>query len=635
MISEKKRQKQLFFVDDIGLLQNNLVFIRDMASRNVAIIPLSDVAYEWLKRQNVSCVNFRDYEYSNIYKDIVHTGEQLARTWYLSTLDNKDYSLCDGISAGFLLEWTMAFYFIDMLKVFAIIKRIIEEETPEKIFVFEGQLNTIVPLADIWTIGSIVKFLANGIPVENIKPNFIKAHNSSFLIDSAREIFSYINSFLNLMNIWFFKSANRGRKKIVFFEAFRHIKTVLPQLKSNSVTVVHLEKKISPKIYLDVRLSSVVVDDLKRYKKKRRHLADYTIDINEFENNTIGHFVFRGINIYPIVRDKIIYFFKKYIPAAVRSDMLCFKNYINKNSPHCIITENDSVYYERMLVVIAKNEGIKTIVVQHGTMIETRDGFDEILFDVGFYPLVADKFLAYGEFAKNWFEKRGIPADRIILTGAPRYDIYYQKHPEIYYERLKHKLIQGRNRLVLVVLSEHLERNYIPICQYSIFEAKCLVQEIIKIANTMRDVFFVIRPRAKNTFNIDLLRAELNKAVTNNICIDAYTESNTILRMTDVCVGAFSSLLTEAMIFNIPVITYNISNKISSHNWLSQHANSYEELTELLHKLVDKNMHFREDVIQRIKDNVSFLNYGDDGKSAERVAEYILKLTSIQNRGIS
>ena len=70
----------------------------------------------------------------------------------------------------------------------------------------------------------------------------------------------------------------------------------------------------------------------------------------------------------------------------------------------------------------------------------------------------------------------------------------------------KYKITKGRDKLVLVALSERWTRSYIPIFHHSFFQGKQFATEIVKMAQEMKDTFFLIRPRSKDQFAFSLLK---------------------------------------------------------------------------------------------------------------------------------
>jgi len=622
--------KELIFIDDIRLLQRNLKVVHRIAIKGVKLISLSDITFEWLKEEGIDSTSFHEYEYKGMHDRVMSTAQGFGMGWYKHTTAKGDFTIYNGISTGLLIERSMIYYFMDLLKTASIIKAIIEKEKPDTIYLFTGINEGMSPCVDTATIERIVRLLAQESTIESIEPKDRAKRDGSFLLspkEITRELFSYINSFLN-----FIMAAIKGKpkKKIVFYEGFNHIKDLLNKIGSSKgdFDLIHLQRRFSPKIFPDIIKAQTRVEDLQRYRRYRARKKDFSVDIEQIRENLKGYFNFSGVDLLPIAWERIRYILEDYIPNIVVDDILSVENYLRQERPDIVVVENDSAYFERLVTAVSRKKGIRTVVIQHGMTIGGRGGLRDDLPSFDFYPLIADKFLAYGEYTKEWLKAKGADPDSIVVTGASRYDCYYKKGFGEDLNSLKNQVARGKEKLALFILSELASRQYIPTFHHNLFHVKQQVREIAKIAESMQDCFFIIRPHSKDRLVIDLISKETDKFPNSNLIVDRSMDLKALLEITDACIGAHSSALVEAMICGVPVITISHPDTevdIASFNeyGLSIHANSFDDVRSILEKLLDKRKGLRVEVKEKIKHNISSINYNDDGNATNRIADYI------------
>jgi len=625
---------RLFLVDNVELLRNNLAAICSAVQKGVKVIPLSETAYEWLRQQEVDCVNFHIYEHKGMYDDLISTAQSFGTGWYKTGDTGKDFTIFDGISAGSLLERTMIYYFTDLLKTLLITEAVIQKEKPDKILIFTSTAESMTPYADIYTIERIVRVLANEDTIEIVKSTSKKektTYESSYLKGAIKETLSYINSIFNLIQKFVNAVTGKRRgKKIVFYEAFNHIKAVLETIskESNNTKLVHLQRSFSPSLYFKLKHSKARIEDLKRYCVKSLKRV-YDIDVDGVRKNMEDFLKYRGKNIYSVSGERLKYILKRYIPDVVIPDIKTARNYFKKERPDVVITENDSSYFERLITIVAKDESIKTLVVQHGMTLGGASGMRPDLPSFDFYPLVADRFLAYGEYTKNWFIQKGTDPKKIIVTGASRYDVYYNGNTKKYPDNTKYDITGGRNRLTLFILSEITHRQYIPTFHHNIYSVKQQVRSIAGMARMMNDTYFIIRPHSLDKELVGLLQKEADSISPHNVLVDRSMSLEKLLRIADICVGAHSSALVEAMICSIPVITFSHPDTkadIASFDdyGLCIHLDSFDELQDTLKRLLDNESDFKRNRDKMIR-NIHLVNYNHDGNATNRIAGYILQ----------
>lgn len=103
-------------------------------------------------------------------------------------------------------------------------------------------------------------------------------------------------------------------------------------------------------------------------------------------------------------------------------DLEDFRNMLNREfsrkKPMLILMDEDRTKYKRMLAQAGIENGIRTIVIQHGAT-PSRYNSGVPLSDESFTPLIADIFIAWGNTALNYMVQSGNDEAKIKIGGNP------------------------------------------------------------------------------------------------------------------------------------------------------------------------------------------------------------------------
>jgi hypothetical protein len=83
---------------------------------------------------------------------------------------------------------------------------------------------------------------------------------------------------------------------------------------------------------------------------------------------------------------------------------------LKRAKPRVLVSAGDNHPVGYSFHVAARQLGISSIVIQHGFIGQAWL----------YYPLWADKICVWGEVERQWYLAKGVPADKIIVTGNPR-----------------------------------------------------------------------------------------------------------------------------------------------------------------------------------------------------------------------
>ena len=263
---------------------------------------------------------------------------------------------------------------------------------------------------------------------------------------------------------------------------------------------------------------------------------------------------------------------------------------------------------------VARKLGIKSLVIQHGLLSHPIDCL----------PLRADKIAVWGEGMADWFIRHGIAAERVPVTGCPRFDRYFaepKRSKEEIYKRLN---IEPTPKTVVLAAQWSSRR--------SLFTNMALDdQDIVELSQF---VFECIRevPGAKLLIKfapsdrISKIHIEmLKEAAGDEIIFVTDADPSYVLTICDVLVTFSSTMALEAMILGKPAIIIDFRGK-NLYNPFAELGkplivSTKEEFTHCLDYLFrDKQARSN---LEKIKEFAYRYAHIPDGQASRRVANLI------------
>lgn len=224
------------------------------------------------------------------------------------------------------------------------------------------------------------------------------------------------------------------------------------------------------------------------------------------------------------------------LPKMVET-IAAVNHFLEEKSVSCIIVGTTEDLTSRILTIIAAKNGIPSICMQHGLL-----GGPE-----AFIPVFSTKMAVYGQSEKDWYHNKGLPENRIAITGHPRYDdIFTQNHmSKVQFQKL-YNLDFSKKTILLAT-----QPNY-----------NSLWSEFIEILAKDLDLQIIIKPhpwealrRIDNTCkSMDSYEYFANKyksirLVSSNQKVSLFD----ILSNVDLVVCNYSTVGLEGLLFNKPL----------------------------------------------------------------------------------
>ena len=225
------------------------------------------------------------------------------------------------------------------------------------------------------------------------------------------------------------------------------------------------------------------------------------------------------------------------------------------------------------------------------------------------------------EIRRFYSEGFGISDNKVVATGIPRTDIFFDEKYKINIKKDLYKnypFLENKKIISFIPTfrGEGKEDAFYPLDKFS-------VEELFDCLNNPDDYFLIIKhhPFVKNRMKIP------KKYKNHAIDLSNESEVNELLFITDILITDYSSVIFEAALLNIPMLfyAYDLEEYIKDRGFYYD----YDFLVP------GKIVHSFEKIVESINNN-DFENYkldtfknkffdDLDGKSSERVANLILK----------
>lgn len=224
-----------------------------------------------------------------------------------------------------------------------------------------------------------------------------------------------------------------------------------------------------------------------------------------------------------------------------------------------------------------------------------------------------------GTVTDCYAEAYAMSSDKVLLLGIPRTDIFYdQEYIQSTKDKFYKKYPQLKNKKIILFgptfRGNARKTGYFPTKKF----------DPVKIYNELNQEYAIIIKR--HFFINDKFRIppEYSDFIMN---LDASEDINDLLFITDILITDYSSTVFEASLLDIPMIFYafDLDNYISERSFYFEYKNFIPgKITYTQNGIISsiKNNDFEEFKIKEFRSK--FFKY-HDGKSSERVVNYILK----------
>ncbi|GEM_PF-6169770 len=359
-----------------------------------------------------------------------------------------------------------------------------------------------------------------------------------------------------------------------------------------------------------------------------RLISEFNNELNDDENFKKS-FIFKGIDISEFLIKDLCDCYTNTIKSILSFEI--FVDIVEKIKPLVVVMNNYEGTFRNIVAACILNQ-IPTVGVQQalGPYIHALNKLEFGLQNIesknklGF-P-IPEKIALWGKTHEKNFLSYGFKPNMLDVTGYCRLDTFVNEKSSLYQGLLKERLGLPKNcRIIIFAGTFHppgvyvtLEDNFIK-----------TIKQLVKITQEIPQTFVLVKPWSGDKINhiIELVQKFGNEKF---VFVHPSTDIHNVelLAISDVLVGSFSSIFSEAIAMNCPVIFmdypesqfYDESNHIKLVKDLVTKIERPDQIYEYVIKLLDsKKNGFVSDAFTDV--------FGPlDGQSSRRIAEIAISL---------
>ena len=527
--------------DKKAVILVNLINPAHRLDHYLCAIPKDSVFIFWgidiphgLKELGLNIKTSESYLDANDYKAIdsyVFAG--LSKSWYLYN-GITDYK---GIHLGKIFEYDFQKFLVPRIKNLEILNRVCSAEKPKKIIVLDdsGELCIAVQL-----YAKIVNIPELTVKINNRKTR-CAARVSSWLKRALSRALSGVINYVSLRRLY--RQANARHtlvdaKLFNYFSGHNRDMAVMPSILDGGFN--YRWKMFSLRQPYLSFYSSGRARYLKEYKvyTRRWHFLESDKEFHDV-------FTYKGIPLWDILHLKLADFFLKGIPRII-SNFKLLDNLCQRLDIKSVLLRNDVKEQERTIILSLRLHKIPSLIMQHGILAES-NGHNELL---------ADKFIAWGKASADWYSKFGNSKDKFFIAGNPRFDTLKDWKPKLSRDVLYGKLGRDLNKKTILFATQQVNK-------FSSFWTDDLfwvmADELLKCIKGRPGIQLIIKcDPYEDVLPYNRIAAYYPDAqVTTIRNFDIYT----LIYNSDLVVTLDSTVGLEAMLFDKPLITFNLTTR--------------------------------------------------------------------------
>ena len=600
--------------------------------KNATIYSFNIYAHKFLDEKNINHTIAETYLSKEDHEHIFRTTISFWN-WYKDKsiskfLNYEDVNLLNVLDTNELHQ-----VLVREIYSFLTIKRIIEKEKPEKII-----------------CSSHFSEMINSISDYKINLNIFDESNHDFLlvwdkillrfnvgktpisIPIPRKTYTKIKNsvesfFGSLLNLWF---NPKNKNKSILFVEFNPLQYVnlLENLEDFNGNLVFLNMRRSAmwnlaSVKILKKFNCKIITPSKFLTKNEKDEAvtlckKYLKELDElWSNSEILKKIFsiEKKSFWNSIHDVLLYTYKRRLQEYL--ELIIFsKKFLNTVKPNCILSLNVLGETEKAILEVNKNQ-IDSILLEHGG---TNYVPEISIYDISnMYPIFNDKIALWGDIQKNYLsDVRNISNKKILVTGSPRHDSFFNKQPT-----------KSHSHEKIILLTPQVVQEY---------NAQTDTNTYLRLEKLLRNLFLELSffPNVKLIVKMHPTQDPGNEYVKNlihkiNPDVKIYHSEPIIdiIELCDVMININteffpSTVIYEGLIFKKPILNIHTMDTYYNFEFIRDNAllniSDQDNLHEHLEKLLfDKN--FSKKLINNGQNHLEkyFANPGSASKELARI----------------
>ncbi len=355
-------------------------------------------------------------------------------------------------------------------------------------------------------------------------------------------------------------SYSAGSEAVLISASEKHVAPVIKSLrKKANLTFVFLRQTFSLRIMNELQKSAGHLSTASLFGPQWI-FANFRTEARGFYENWSkvrasfvkdDFFEWNGYSFANLLLPHFDFFFKHMICRLMRL-ILRFHNICEARKIKRVLVEEDVCVFNKTLVQAAHVMGIPSLVIQHGFS----------CLRVGFAPLSAACFAAYGDFPKQKLIEWGVAPHKIAVTGNVLHDqSLFHSTPKYSRDAFLTKLgLDPTKKVVLLGMfpyRDYLKSDFPEIEAFS-SNYVALLDTILNAMAKLDDVQMIIKLHPRDS-KLDFVRSVIEKGRQPGVIVVQNAVFAEIIEHSDCLITAVSTLLVDALPFCKPIILIDFS----------------------------------------------------------------------------
>jgi len=254
-----------------------------------------------------------------------------------------------------------------------------------------------------------------------------------------------------------------------------------------------------------------------------------------------------------------------------------------------------------------KQKRIPNLVIQHGT--------PNRLSVNAFAPFEGDLFLAWGEFTREFLVRHHVDPAKIVITGGMPFDRTLSLAPD--------------RKKIAVELGIDPDKKWILFTTQGVGAGNCPSEEeirtgVVEVAKEIKRypdciVLYQVHPGQA----VDHVREMIEPAENPDACVIKYGDTEELIACSDAMITFFSTTAIDAVLLNKPLLLINLTDDKDFYPFTGMGAAFSAFTKEDIPVQLGRIIHEGAALLEYQKKAASYVSYGNDGKSRERVLRII------------
>lgn len=330
------------------------------------------------------------------------------------------------------------------------------------------------------------------------------------------------------------------------------------------------------------------------------------------------HFTLRKVNLWPLIKPTFHEYFTALFPELVRVIEVTW-NLLRTERPTVVVLTDERPPFQRAFTWACRAQGVPSVGIQ-----------DTLFPDLPYgHPIATDWIAVDGEMTRANLVKRGTPAEKIVVTGQPQFDIFSQLQTRLDREDIVRRLGLDPAYPTVLLISQYAG------IYLRAEDKRRALQAIYSAVATMPDLQLVVKLHPDDPDGS--VEQELAAAAGLGACrILKSGETQELVFASDLVIVFLSTVGHEAILMDRPVIQIPTAAGEGPAICFTEDGGALEgSPLEGLPTLITAALYDSGTQERLRKGREAYIRRHGlvlDGRSTERVAELVMRVADTQGR---